>query len=136
MPYEIAQLNDDDTPSAVRFGFTSSENSAAHIAIATANKRKIDTCVVHVWKDNERIVQRIRYRNDTVLAVPADAPPRMERRYYGPVSITFMDTLAFMQECVANGYTLTVTPAQPDPVSGIPSAAQGYVNIVAIPPKQ
>lgn len=61
MKFEVAQLNDDDTPSKVRFGFTKSENSAAHVALATMRKFSASMCVVEVTPRGERIVQFIRY---------------------------------------------------------------------------
>lgn len=72
MRYDVALLHDNDTPSTIRYGFTASENSAAHIALAMSRESKVDMCVVEVSRNSERIVQRIRYFED--------GPP-LERRH-------------------------------------------------------
>lgn len=72
MHYEVAFLGADGTPSDVRLGFTSSEKSAAYIALATSRKLQRDTCVVAIThRDGDRIVEWVRYVKD--------APP-LERR--------------------------------------------------------
>jgi len=124
--HEVARLNADDTPSAVRWGGRMTENDAAHLALSVANTHEIDTCVVEVYsRGSERIVQRIKHRNDVVLAEPVD-PVRYDQKFYaGPVTVPV--ALEFIAKYAAGGYTLTVTPAF--------SALSGeqHVNVVAVP---
>lgn len=61
MKWEVAALTVDGEPSTVRYGWTHSENSAAHIALATMHKMKQSMCVVEVSRKGERIVQRMTY---------------------------------------------------------------------------
>lgn len=73
MKYEIAVLTADGAPSKVRYGWTQSENSAAHIALRTMHKFHQSMCVVEVSRSGERIVQRMTYFPPLIERIPLDA---------------------------------------------------------------
>ncbi len=119
--YIAALLNADDTRHPVDRGGGVSENAALRVAVRLANAEKHDACVVELGNDGqERIVQRVRFRNDVALGEVADSQSDRFMVSPWPLSET---AIQFITMWFERGRSVTLSSAR--------MTAEPSVNIVA-----
>lgn len=124
--YFVALTNPDDTPSDIDVGGAGTENGAAKVALAQANRMKRDTCVVALNSATgaKVVKQIIRYVEGGAIAPPHIVEAHREvyesmfdREYLRKVSLLDPATLDWIHRRVVGlGYTVTIEFHSPSSV--------------------